>query len=281
LDGTKSEIIYEIVNLGELFMEAADGTWWESAVIMKAPLAMRKPQNEGGLPNEFEGADRDWVPIRDPDNWLWYYAPKLKSIGNVFIPPSTAQGSIVDMHVSRLLEKLNGERELAVLLRDSLGGKPARVIATLISKEAFGCKIDFAEFVGGSDQTLRFFRPCRDRRWNVCKIPALNPDMKVVDIVPLDNSGSHGLAVTNKEGLYLTMDGGKTWRNFNHRQERLLQAKNLKVVCGGSMQGVYALSESYSEDNPRGENLLFHYQERGWLERLRVALIDLLGGLPE
>jgi hypothetical protein len=128
-------------------------------------------------------------------------------------------------------------------------------------------------------QSLPVPLPSSFRSAAILKVPY--DGLEIVDIHALDANGAAFLLLTDRDGFYRSLDGGKTWTNFNHGEPRLLQGSKVKPICIGAVSAIYALVDDYGESRNSGGNSLFRYRKRGSMQRLKIALIQLLGGKPE
>ena len=116
-----------------------------------------------------------------------------------------------------------------------------------------------------------------DAAWRVAELPLRWADTRLTDVVPIgDSAGRRVLIVTDREGLFMSNDGGATWQQANAGEEAFVGAEAVKVVVVGSEPVVYVLVIANTEPDD-GINPLYRHQERDWLHRWRLGLASLLG----
>jgi hypothetical protein len=98
---------------------------------------------------------------------------------------------------------------------------------------------------------------------------------RVVDVLAIDPEMRSILVVSDREGLFRSVDGGATWSGANLGESRLRDGERVRVMVAGST--VFALAAVHSQpgDDP---NPLFRLTRRDWWRRWRLGLATLLSG---
>ncbi len=274
---------YEIQDVEEAFIEADDGQWARDAILASHD---DKEVALGGTLMPMSDIDGDWSALLPSDGWRTFHgrrpapAPGLDVVWN---RDTRALGVVVDTSVDERLTTL--PETLDPLIAELRGDEDT---LTHLSGEGFGERIDLVTFrsivfddILGEAASLEVIRVVRRGAfpWGRLQIPFANIETLVLDIVPLDSTAQRFLVVSDQEGVFETKDGGATWRDFTFGHTALATARSLEVIAAGQGPVIHALVRNHDEaDNPRGDNELYRYTTRGWLERLRGGLIDALGG---
>lgn len=80
--------------------------------------------------------------------------------------------------------------------------------------------------------------------------------------------------VTDREGLFRTIDGGASWLSVNFDRDPFVRAERISVVAGPGPT-VYALA--VLSTRPDGDlNPLFMLRTYTWLDRWRMGLVSIL-----
>lgn len=282
-DGAETPLSYEIVDNEELFLEGSDGLWFERVLLSNAP---DREISIGGERVSGRTLDEElWeLSLADP-SWSAYQPPDLERYGLVNVTRETngeravhtADGRpIIDESLlDQLEQRLSFEPDLyhAVTLVNRTHRGATRTFVTVVSK----VWNEISE-TGEHVETLYLLRSDSDSAWRLADLQPREPQTVVIDLFALDDKEDTGfLVLTDREGLYESKDGGLSWRDFNFQETGLLAGDPVRTVCTGSPPAIYALLDR-SGGGGGENNMLFRYQARDWVERLRVGLIELLGG---
>ena len=112
-------------------------------------------------------------------------------------------------------------------------------------------------------------------RWIRIALPLEAASARVVDVVAVDPGPRTILIVSDREGVFRTVDAGVTWRSANLGESRLRNGERVRVIVAGST--VYALAAIRTQPG-EDPNPLFRLTQRDWIRRWRLGLAALLTG---
>jgi hypothetical protein len=277
-------LVYRLIDAVESFQEANDGMWIESAVITDGDP--RREVTVAGQRVAIDDIEPDaWGELTGDADWASPRAPKVERISNLYISRDDA-GMIVVRDVGRQIVLAPA---LVELLEHDLAFEPELIhTVTHVARDDSGDALEMLTVVTRlfneqtrieEHQKTRYFLHRRAAGWSSLPGLTLPPGTAVIDLFALDASASRILVLTDRHGFHLTEDNGTTWRDFNHSVASLLNGTLVHAVVAGTPPSIYALVD---QGDAKLANPLFRYVRRGWNERLRIGLVQVLlsGGGP-
>jgi hypothetical protein len=112
-------------------------------------------------------------------------------------------------------------------------------------------------------------------RWTKIALPLETVTTRIVDVVPIDPELRTIMVVSDREGVFRTLDGGSTWHSADFREPRLRNGERVRLIVAAST--VYALAAIRSQpgDDP---NPVLRLTHRDWIRRWRLGLAGWLTG---
>jgi hypothetical protein len=240
----------------------------EHAVLASSPAW--QPRLEKEL--EDAGGPDFWQSLAGSAEWAAYSPPETRgpqTLSNADPEEmiATARKAGMEESLARAVVRAIHHGEIHDVWQVSRRAGRSRVsVATMISSS------DFQEEVK-SFPPLRLYQAGADRPWRRIDLPLQAELTRVVDVLPLDDTGTRALLLTDREGFFRTTDGGATWHDANFNEPRLRNGEKVRTVTAGP--AVYALAVLHTGPG-EDPNPLFRLKRRNWLERWRAGLAGLL-----
>lgn len=251
---------------------------WDPEHVVFSNVSSEELTINGDTLSSIENEDDLWDEIINSQEWVTYQKPELKELGDVY---EGGEHEDVLKIVQAILNVTNQEalvRQLTPMLKRA---EISYVI--LISSAARDVRADVLEISGIIDSPeMRegvplqwLFRGSVSSPWFAVQLPLGKELTKVVDVNPLDREAKQALILTENKGFFRTGDGGKTWMEANFGEAGFGVGSQVKTIVAGSPPMIYSLvnrNKTFSE----GENSLFRFKHRNWIERWQVGLIRIL-----
>jgi hypothetical protein len=90
----------------------------------------------------------------------------------------------------------------------------------------------------------------------------IDPATDTIDAFVIEEETPSMLVLTDREGFFLSRDGGANWEDFNHGEAALLNGSRLRPVVTGKPEGIYVLSLNTDGETAEGNNELLRYVRR-------------------
>ncbi len=271
LEGRDVKVEYEIVDLQQSFVEANDGMWFKEKVLSSAP---DRTVALGGSSISLDDIDGEWDELAATPELAAYRPPAVVKYERLGVLLQDKSGNTL---AGRL-----GDKSLADVLRPLLTNDPdvdctAVVVKRRDANRTFAAATlvtriynEVAHLLERRKVNYLIHNPGHPQ-WHTVNLR--EGVGEIVDVIPLDVTGNQLVVATETGGLLRTLNGGETWSDFNLGEDRLLAGRSIRIIA--STPAIYTLVDSAAA-NPSATNFLFRHNRRGWLDRLRIALINLL-----
>jgi hypothetical protein len=265
------------VEFNQVYLDDGYDEWvevWDPEHLVFSNVSSEELTINGDTLSSIENEDDLWDEIINSQEWVTYQKPEFKELGDVY---EGGEHEDVLKIVQEIPNVTNHEalvRQLTPML------KQAEIShVTLISSVARDVRADILEISGFIDSPeMRegipmqwLFRGTASSPW----LPLEVECTKVVDVKPLDREGKQALIITENKGYFRTGDDGKTWTEANFGEASFREGGQVKTIVAGSQPMIYSLVDRNKTFN-KGENSLFRFKHRNWIERWRVGLIRVL-----
>ena len=222
-----------------------------------------------------ENENQIWDSIVKSSKWNTYSKPQRFELGSVYEDTEEDILEVIDaipytVKSDSLLSQLSefsraAEFTVFNLITSSKMEKGALAI------EAKGI-IDTPENVDGIPLKW-LFRADSSSAWHPVLLPGIEAGTSIIDIVSI--TSTEAFIVTDTHGFFLTEDSGRSWQEANFGETNLGNGRFLKTVVGGVPAQVYCLVDRNISFND-GENALFRFVRRNWVQRWKAGLIEIL-----
>lgn len=119
-------------------------------------------------------------------------------------------------------------------------------------------------------EPLHFLRLKAESSWINIQLQTRSAETRVTDIVILDHQPEQIIIATDRDGLFMSDDGGINWFDGNFGQTQLL-GRPLSVIVTKSRPFVLATGANIGGINP-----LFRFERRNWMQRALNGTVNML-----
>lgn len=219
------------------------------------------------------GSEDLWAELAADPEWVVYRPPERAA-------PLTFARESSDLREDARSAHLEGGLVAALdpsLLKGDL------VDVERVTRSSGSAKVSVATLAGIRDSheavaapvPARYFRSGAADRWLPMNLPLETPSTRVVDVLTVESNPRAVLVVTDREGLFRSLDDGVTWQSVGFGEPRLRNGERVRVIVASS--SVYALATLHDQpgDDP---NPLFRLVHRDWIRRWRLGFARVLAG---
>ena len=221
---------------------------------------------------EASGAADLWTEIATDSGWV------------IFRPPDRTKPSTFSRKSSDVREDAKGHVDpslAAVLDSQTLAGdfvtfeQVSREVGDTTTAVATLAGIPDSHEVVAAPRLTHYFRSPASRRWVLMRLPLETALTRIVDVVPVESNLRMSLVVTDREGVFRSIDNGESWQSATFGEPRLQNGELLRVMVSGS--SFFALVNAHHQPG-EDPNPLLRLVHRDWTRRWRLGLARVLTG---
>ena len=225
--------------------------------------------------------DDSWEYIQESEDWHTYVKPRqilieLSSLdydSNGSVDQLTEEGlkslSMQLVGYSGLDKAIVGHLKLGEVSNEieiiSRGSSDSNLVQLATIRSAFW-EFDSEEVL----EPLHFLRLKAESSWINIQLQTRSAETRVTDIVILDHQPEQIIIATDRDGLFMSDDGGINWFDGNFGQTQLL-GRPLSVIVTKSRPFVLATGANIGGINP-----LFRFERRNWMQRALNGTVNML-----
>lgn len=228
---------------------------------------------------DIENEEDLWSRILASESWVTYQPPLKKEVGLIYSSNEEIQTGIAAV-IGQIPDTKYQDELINLLSQVLLEAEFSDVV--LYSGSAAGVRVSILEVTGHLDSaelpadlpTKWLIQNSAFPGWHLLAIPTDKSSSKVVDVKPLSEDGQKILLVTD-QGIFRSEDGGTTWIDISFGENAFSSGRSVNLIIVGDEPRVFALVDKNMDFN-EGENQLFEFVHRDFLERWRLGLIQIL-----